>query len=221
MRARIVAFCTVAVLAVLLPKCSESQPGDDPARNQLDISLTITGPRYQGNYYRGYLPRTDYAMWIQTPDSQMVKTLAITRNVVTVGSYGAHENHLPVWKAVAGLSGVDSTLWPPADSLSYVLEPYDALTAASVNCNPDSSEHPLSSSWDFTDSTGRPVEPGTYWFCAEATNIAKDSVIGVPYAPATINNEATCGLCQIGSDTAITAAEPTEHIVSLGAALAR
>ena len=135
----------------------------------LAVTLTFQGPRYQGNFYSGYLPSTDWAVWIENSNHQYIRTLQINKGVVKIGEHGAHADHLPAWLACTGDSINDT---PDADSIP---DRFDGITAASYLFDSSNPSETVTATWDFTDASGNTVVEDTYYFCAEVANIQKDS----------------------------------------------
>ena len=67
------------------------------------IELYFNGPLYQGSFYQGSLPATDYAIWIEDADRNYVETLVVSPSIVSVGQY-SHVEHLPSWQKASGVT---------------------------------------------------------------------------------------------------------------------
>lgn len=180
----------VYLAGLFIITCSPSQPIEPHKRISAVITAQIAGPVYAGNFYKGYLPLTDYAFWIEDADGNYIKTLRISKGAVNVAKTGIHANHLPDWQKATGTA---SDLKVANDSLSYVLPQYDGLTSASLKlkANFDTS---LTLLWDFSDTNGTSVPEGEYYICLETANIKKDSIPGSGYVPATILSETSRSL---------------------------
>ena len=172
----------------------------------LAIQLRINGPVYQGSFYKGFLPATDYAVWIEDEHGNYVETLAISESVVTVGEY-SHVEHLPTWQQASGVT-YEALQGETADG---VAPSFDAVTSASVRFTGDVAEQTLTCVWPVFDVDVPLVEPGLYNYCAEVANITKDEAAGYR-----INAETTRGTVDVEHHTAQPAA-PTSHILSLSA----
>ncbi len=215
-----------ATCVVLLAGCGEELvdsdgPGPGDAL-QLAITLRYKGPVYQGTFYNGFLPSTDHAVWIVDSQGKYVKTLQVSESAVTVGEHGSHVSHLPVWSAASGET--DALLAARTDTGESAVE-YDGITSASTTFYNAAKNDvtPVSDTtrtfvWDLTDSTGTRVADGLYRFCAEASNIKKDSVGVDPYPPDSILHEDCCGSLSI-VDSVVTPALPTTHITELSGQL--
>jgi len=180
-----VVLCTLIFLT-----CSPSEPVSPHQRITAVITAHIKGPQYKGNFYKGFLPQTDYAFWIENSVGDYITTLRLSKGVVNVAKTGIHAGHLPVWQKITGTT---STATVADDSLAYILPQFDGLTSASLKVKP-SADTVLSLLWDFTDTAGREVPEGEYYLCLETANIQKDSIPGAAYVPAKINSEKTSAL---------------------------
>lgn len=190
------------------PEQPEISPG-------LRIDLTFNGPVYQGSFYSGYLPRTDYGIWIEDTAGTLVKTLRLTPTVLKVDTaHGSHLTHLPAWTTSSGVAYADLEA---AASHGAIPAEYDAVTAASPVFGPSADDTTVSVTWDLTDAEGNPVDEGTYRFCAEVANIAKDSVGDNPYPSDSIMAQSSRGTVEIGSGTVVDG-ERTVCILGLSAA---
>ncbi len=170
------------------------------------IQLTLNGPIYQGTFYSGYLPRTDYAIWIEDQNRQYVKTLRITRSVVSVGDY-SHVDHLPTWVSKSGITY--DKLLEETGNQPGVAPSFEGVTSASPYFPSEDSTQTFVVEWDFTDSHGNAVSPGTYYFCAETANITKNEASSY-----TIQAETTSGSIDLKKNQIIPAS-PTAHIREL------
>ena len=195
--------------------CSDDD-GDGSTQKKVLVSLTFNGPVYEGNWYSGYLPATDHAIWIEDENNSFVTTLQLNESIVKVGEHGAHLEHVPAWTAASGES--DDSLSQRVDTANGVDIPldYDGITAASVLFEgappPDTT---IEATWDLTDYTGAEVAAGTYRFCAEVANIQKDSAATNP-PPEYVISETCCGTVEV-EDGPVTDASPTQSISSLTA----
>ena len=177
-----------------------------PEPRSVVVTLHFSGPRYVGSFYQGYLPATDYAVWVEDGEGKYIKTLGISRSVVSVGKY-PHVDHLPTWKAKSGVTYEQLQ----AETQEGVAPSFDAVSQASVLFGEDLVDTTLTFEWDLRDSQGNRVSEGTYYFCAEVANIAKDRADACE-----VIHEATCGRLDLEAQTAFPA-EPTEHILELKA----
>lgn len=176
MRASILSFLLFGILSV---SCDflESSIMDNPT--SMTISLQYKGPVFQGNYYSGYLPKTDYAIWITDANNQFIRTLQVNKGAVKIGKYGAHAWHLPTWLSHTNDSIKDI---PDVDSIP---PRFDGITAASHAFDAIEPTTTTSAIWDFKDASGKLVADGIYNYHVEAANIKKDStgtiINGVDY----------------------------------------
>jgi len=164
------------------------------------VTLRFSGPRYEGSFYKGYLPATDYAVWVEDGERRYIRTLGISRSVVSVGEH-PHLDHLPKWKAKSGLTYEDLK----EETSEGVAPSFDAVSRASVLFGEDLADTTLTFEWDLRDLEG------VYYFCAEVANISKDTAESYE-----VIHEATCGKLDTRSRTVVPA-EPTEHILELKA----
>ncbi len=136
------------------------------------IVLTLTGPRYQGDFYASFLQvTTDYAFWIEDAQRNFIKTLQITPVAVTVDSaVGSHIEHLPSWSQSAGLTYSDLE----SETLDGLPPSFDGLTSASPFFSSETDADTLTVCWDLTDADGQKVTSGIYYACVEAANIIKE-----------------------------------------------
>lgn len=206
---------------VVLAGCGEDTDQENGCA-RLRVSLTFSGPVYEGSFYNGYLPATDHAIWIQDADGRYVTTLLLNESIVEMGTHGAHLSHVPTWTAVRGET--DSALAARMDSTTRMPPEYDAVTGASVTFYNQAKgdtdkvrDTTLVAEWDFADYTGATVEPGTYAFCAEVANIHKDSVDGVAFPPDSIMAESCCGSVVVDGGPVTDASPTTAHIGALTA----
>jgi flagellar hook assembly protein FlgD len=168
------------------------------------LSAKISGPLYEGNFYKGYLPATDFVVWIEDDRGNYIKTVKISKGVVNVAHAGIHAEHLPVWQKT---SKVHSDATVANDSLSYILSGFDGLTSASLKLK-SPKDTTITVKWDFTDTNGNPVPEGVYKYCIETANIKKDSNLVI-----IILNETTSGNIVTRKRT-VTASIPTKNIKS-------
>ncbi|MCI0474180.1 MAG: hypothetical protein L0Y76_11415, partial [Ignavibacteria bacterium] len=162
----------ILLCLILFVSCNDTATGPDGITS-LTVTLTFKGPVAKGNYYTGYLPKTDWSIWIKNASSQYIKTLKINTGIVKIGTYGAHAFHLPNWLSCTGDSIKDT---PDADSIP---DRFDGITSASILINASLPEETVTATWDFTDINGNTVSDGDYYFCAETANIQKDSANNV------------------------------------------
>ncbi|MBD3243800.1 MAG: hypothetical protein GF331_24625 [Chitinivibrionales bacterium] len=202
--------------------CTDDVEDSPEGSPRLRVSLTYSGPVYEGTFYNGFLPPTDHAIWIQDADGRYVTTLLLNESIVTVGQHGAHLSHVPTWTAVRGET--DSALEARMDTVTRMPPEYDAVTGASVTFYNEPKgdtdqvrDTTLTVEWDFTDYTGAAVAPGTYQFCAEVANIHKDSVPGVAFPPDSIIAESCCGSVIVDGGPVTDASPTTAHIQALTA----
>jgi hypothetical protein len=166
------------------------------------FSAKISGPLYEGNFYKGYLPATDVVVWIEDDRGNYIKTVIVSKGVVNVAHAGIHAEHLPVWQKV---SKVHSDATVAHDSLSYILPGFDGLTSASLKLK-SPKDTTITVKWDFTDTFGNPVPEGIYRYYIETANIKKDSGQAL-----IVLNETTAGSIVTRKRT-VTASMPTKNI---------
>lgn len=197
---RRVVCAVICVLALSGFMCSKDKIKKGTDVKSLRIEARLNGPAYQGSFYKGYLPPTDCAIWIEDAAHQYVKTVKITAEVVTVGQY-SHLNHLPAWTASSGVTF--ERLQQETGGLEGVSPAYDALTQASPLATADSVKT-VSGTWDLTDKTGEKVQPGVYYVLAEAANITKgdDAVVTIQAEHTSSRIDLTAGISETPSLTA-------------------
>ena len=193
------------ICSMLFVTCKAPSSSDDDKK--LTVSLTFKGPRYQGNFYSGFLPSTDWAVWIANSSNQHIKTLKINEGVVKVGSEGSHPDHLPAWLACTGDSINDI---PDADSIP---DRFDGITAASYLLDDFNPDETVTASWDFTDANGTTVPEDTYYFYAEVGNIQKDSADNADGYTYSVLHENTAGTVTYPSGATVDGT-PTTNILS-------
>ena len=199
---RVVVLALFAVVCLLA--CGNTVDPADPAAT---ISLRFNGPAYQGNYYAStVLVPTDNVVWIENANREFVKTLRLSKGIPGIGAGSAHLEHVPTWTTKADAD----TLVPDAA--------YDGITGASPKFSATLSDTTVVAQWDLTDTTGTRVADGTYYFCAEVANIAKDSASVAPGYTESINAECTCGTLVLPAGP-VTPAQTTAHIQELSASL--
>lgn len=182
----------------------ESSPWNNISK--ILVSIQFNGPDYEGDFYNGSLPATDYAVWIENRDREYVRTVQITPTAVSVGENGSHVEHLPAWAAASGTTYEQLE----QSTESGVAPEFDGLTGASPRLwtNPDTLLT-LSCEWDITDQNGNRVTADDYYICFESANIIKYQdgvdVINAENTNAKIN----------GSLKTVSPAAPTEHILSI------
>jgi len=134
--------------------------------------VTLTGPRYQGDFYPFPPLRvpTDYAIWIEDANRRHVRTLEITQVAVSVGDEGSHLEHLPSWMASSGVTY--AALQQQTDA--GIAPAFDGITSASPFFWAAMEEQTIELGWDLKNAAGERVKPGTYYACAEAANILKE-----------------------------------------------
>ena len=125
---RLIPTLLLGLLLLSLPSCTKK----DTPRLQYDaahLSVTLTGPRYQGDFYPFPPLRvpTDYAIWIEDASRRYVRTLEITQVAVSVGDEGSHLEHLPSWMASSGVTY--ATLQRQTDA--GIAPAFDGITSAS------------------------------------------------------------------------------------------
>lgn len=177
-----------------------------PTISSVIVKLRFSGPRYAGTFYTGYLPATDYAVWIEDAGFDYLKTLGISQSVVSVGKY-PHLGHLPSWQAKSGITYEDLK----AETESGVAPSFDAVSSASVYFQRDITDTTLVFEWDLKDSDGNRVLEGVFYFCAEVANITKDEATTYQ-----VNSETTSGSMDL-KEKSTTQADPTQHILELSA----
>jgi hypothetical protein len=177
-----------------------------PTISSVIVTFRFSGPRYAGSFYSGFLPATDHAVWIEDAGGQYVKTLGISKSVVSVGDY-PHLDHLPSWMAKSGTTYEALQ----AETEEGMAPSFDAVSGASVYFLGAVTDSTLVFEWDLKDKVGNQVSEGEFRFCAEVANITKDEATSYQ-----INSETTCGLMDLKEQSA-TSADPTEHILGLTA----
>jgi hypothetical protein len=170
------------------------------------ITLRFSGPRYAGSFYPVFFPATDHAVWIEDAEGQYVKTLGISKSVVSVAQY-SHVDHLPTWMAKSGTTYEVLQ----AETEEGVAPSFDAVSGASVYFVGDVTDSTLGFLWDLKDGEGNHVLEANFRFCAEVANITKDEATSYQ-----INSETTCGLMDL-KEQSTTLADPTQHILELSA----
>lgn len=198
----------VPFLVFFLFSCEKEKSKTELNPQGIRVHLTLNGPIYQGTFYSGYLPRTDYAIWIEDGNRQYVKTLRITRSVVSVGEY-QHVDHLPTWMSKSGITY--EKLLEETGNQPGVAPSFEGLTSASPYFPSEDSTQTFVAEWDFTDANGNAVPSGIYYFCAETANITKNEATSY-----TIQAENTFGAVDLKKEK-ITPATPTTHILELTA----
>jgi hypothetical protein len=190
----------ICVLALAVVMCSKDKTKKGTDVKSVKIEVRLNGPVYQGSFYKGYLPPTDCAIWIEDAARKYVKTVRITAEVVTVGQY-SHLSHLPSWTASSGMT--DDQLRQQTGGLDGVSPVYDAMTQASPLATADSVKT-VSGTWDLTDKTGRKIQPGVYYVHFEASNITKgdDAVVTIQSEHASSGFDLTAGISGTPSLTA-------------------
>ncbi len=201
-------------------------PGSDPAVasaadawpevKSVTVSVRFSGPRYAGTFYSGFLPATDFAVWIESAAGAHLQTLKVTPQAVSVSTY-SHLDHLPAWQASTGLTYEDLQ----AQTSSGVAPSFDGLTQASVLFADAVAETSLVFTWDLGRAAGIALESGQFRFCAEVANIVKNDA-----AAYQIVAEHACGALDLaamplgsGAPSALTVnvPQPTQHIIELTA----
>jgi hypothetical protein len=197
----------ICILALAVVMCSKDRTKKGADVKSVRIEVRLNGPVYQGSFYKGFLPPTDCAIWVEDASHKYVRTLIITAEVVTVGQY-SHVNHLPAWAASSGVTF--EQLQQETGGLEGVSPVYDAMTQASPLATADSVKI-VSGAWNLTDKTGKKVQPGVYYILAEAANITKgdDAVVSIQAENASMRIDLTAGI----SDTA----SLTAHIIGMQA----
>ncbi len=208
----LIALLSVLVVALsssIFFSCTDDDP-EGPA--QITVSMTFKGPLFKGNYYSGFLPKTDWAIYVKDAANKYIKTLKINTGVVKIGQHGSHAKHLPVWLALTGDSITDQ---PDEDSIP---PRFDGYTAASYSFNASSTGEAVTATWDFTDVTGAKVPAGTYTFIAEAANIQKDSSTVAPFFTLSFFSETSMGTVTY-PEGAVVNGTATTNILSLTGAV--
>lgn len=201
----IVCVFITLICSMLFVTCNDpSSSGDE---KQLTVSLTFKGPRYQGNFYSGFLPSSDMAIWVTNSSNHYIKTLKINVGAVKIGEHGSHTGHLPAWLTCTGDSITES---PDADSIP---ERYDGITGASYQLDEHNPDETVTATWDFTDTSGATVPEDTYYFYAEVANIQKDSSDNDAGYTYSIRSESTSGTVTYPSGATVDAT-PTTNITS-------
>lgn len=190
----------VCILALTVIMCSKDKTKKGADFKSIRVEVRLNGPVYLGSFYKGYLPPTDCAIWVEDASHKYVKTLKITAEVVTVGQY-SHVNHLPAWAASSGVTF--EQLQQETGGLEGVSPVYDALTQASPLATADSVKTVIGT-WNLTDKTGKKVQPGVYYVFAEAANITKgdDAVVSIQAEQASSRIDLTSGISGTASLTA-------------------
>ena len=201
-----VALC-LSVLVYSGAGCDSDKGAEaKPTISSVTVTLRFSGPRYAGSFYSGFLPATDHAVWIEDAEGQYVKTLGISKSVVSVAQY-SHVEHLPTWMAKSGTSYEALQ----AETEEGVAPSFDSVSGASVHFLGAVTDSTLVFEWDLTDKAGNRVSEENFRFCAEVANITKDEATSYQ-----INSETNCGLMDLKEQSA-TLADPTEHILALSA----
>lgn len=193
------------ICSILFVTCQNPSSSDDDKK--LTVSLTFKGPRCQGNYYSGFFPSTDWAVWIANSSNEYIKTLKINVGAVKIGEHGAHANHLPEWLSCTGDSINEL---PDADSIP---DRFDGITAASYLLDEHNPDETVTATWDFTDTSGTTVPEDTYYFHAEVANIQKDSADNPAGFTYSVLSENTAGTVTYPSG-AVVDGTPTTNITS-------
>jgi hypothetical protein len=155
---------------------------------QVNITIRVNGPLYQGNYYAGYKPMTDFAVWIENATGSYVNTVKVSKGSAAVGGYSAHEAHLPLWQASSGLD-LNKVSNLPLDTSGTPIV-LDGLTAASLKCR-SNADTTLTLTWNIKNSSGVAAPAGIYTLCVETANISKNKIINgtdTTAGPITVNN---------------------------------
>ena len=163
--------CISLALSTLM--CSKDRSSMSPKIKSVTVELKLSGPMYQGTFYTGFLPRTDYGIWVVDADQKYVKTLKITTEAVSVGQY-QHCDHLPAWMASSGITYAQ--LQQETGGQEGVAPSFDAISNASPYFAADSVQI-FTCTWDLTDRNGAQVKSGTYLVFAEAANITKSDPV--------------------------------------------
>ncbi len=179
----------------------------------LSIALRCDGPEYEGTYYTGYYPSTDWVIWIEDENGNFIKTINVSKGIVKIGKYGASTHHVPTWETSGNIK-IEGTV--ADDSLAYVPTEFDGLTAASTNLT-YLADTTIIATWDLTDADGNDVPDGTYYFCTETANLIKNGTSPEFVVP-TIVSETTKGKV-VTSSGKVTSALATEHIINFSAVL--
>jgi hypothetical protein len=190
----------------LFVKCLS--PYDENESVSLKIDLQFKGPTYSGTAYTGYLPLTDWVLWIENENGSFVKTLKVNVGAVTAKTTGACEHHLPTWKTIAGIS-IPGT----GNSTKVIPAQFDGITGASFNFSKLGKDTTISVIWDLTDEKGYAIQSGKYYYCAEVSNINKNK----NDTTCQINNEFTKGIFYYENAGVTDPASPTTNILSLKA----
>ncbi len=168
--------------------------------------LQLNGPQYEGTYYQGYLPLSDYVFWIEDANQTYLKTISITPTVVTVSDeHGEHISHLPVWMDASGLTYANLE----EETEDGVAPSFDGMTAASLSFTNDVSPQQIEAEWDLTDRDGDLVSPGIFYICAEAANLLKNDEENIEIVSESVKIQINL---KKGTFQEIT---PTEHLLSM------
>lgn len=200
-----IGFC---LFILVLFSCEKEKSKTELNPMGIRIHLTLNGPIYQGTFYSGFLPRTDYAIWIEDGNRNYVKTLRITKSVVSVGEY-SHVDHLPAWMSKSDITY--EKLQEETENQPGVAPSFEGVTSASPYFPSEDTTQTFVVEWDFKDAKGNPVAPGIYYFCGETANITKNEPTAY-----TIQAENTFGSVDLKNER-ITPATPTTHILELTA----
>ncbi len=204
---RIIITLCLSVLVLFGTGCNNDNGVEaKPTISSATITLRFSGPRYAGSFYSGFLPATDHAVWIEEADGQYVKTLGISKSVISVGD-SPHLDHLPTWMAKSGTTYEALQ----AETEEGVAPSFDAVSAASVYFLGDVTDSTLVFEWDLKDGEGNRVLEGNFRFCAEVANIMKDEATAYQ-----INAENTYGSMNL-KEQSTTLADSTQHILELSA----
>jgi hypothetical protein len=172
----------------------------------LNIMLKLNGPEYQGSFYKGFLPLSDYVFWIEDANRNYIKTIKVTPTAVKVDSvHGEHLSHLPAWMAASGLTYADLQ----RETQDGIAPSFDAITSASISFAQDTSAQNLTAEWDLTDKEGNKVESGVFHCCAEVANIIKNDSVSY-----TVNAEHIFMKFDLENGTSEQAL-PTEHLLEM------
>ncbi|MBL8026002.1 MAG: hypothetical protein JNL74_06310 [Fibrobacteres bacterium] len=155
---------------------------------QANISVKVSGPVSQGNYYTGYKPATDFAVWIENSAGKYINTVKVSKGSAKIGDYAAHEAHLPIWQKSSGLDLNKVTVQLDTAGIPVVL---DGLTGASLKCRTTAGyDTTMTLVWSMRDSGKVAVPSGSYFLCVETANIIKNKTgsTGADSVVMTINN---------------------------------
>lgn len=142
---------------VLQVACTSVQADSQSGSSHDSKETKVSGLTISFDFHRGGIASSQYAVWIETLQGELVRTLYAT-SFTALGGYSYREDALPVWVKKSSVSKL---------SRSRV----DALTGAT----PQSGR--VTYHWDGTDDNGKQLPAATYRFCVEGTCYWKSRVL--------------------------------------------